>query len=1018
MTDSIRRVLRIAGVAVLAVGLAPAIHGQQTTTTPPTFQPPPEQQTTAPPASSQSTPQTTTPPVFQTPPEQQTNPAAPPPPSQAPPQPSATTATPSSNQGVIQEIVIHGNRRIPAETIRARISTRPGDVYDDSSLERDFNALWNTGYFDDLRIEREETPKGWRIHVYVTEKPTISEINYKGLNAVSQSDVLDRFKKDKVGLSVESQYDPTRVKKAEVVLKQLLAEHGHQFATVRTELRRIPPARVSVTFNIKEGPKVKVGRIIFEGNKSVSSRYLRSAMKNLKPIGVPHSIFLENIFARTYDATKLEEDAERVRMAYQEKGYFKAVVGDPKTKIRDVGGHFWLFGKGAGKRVDITMPIEEGQQYRLKTITFSGNKAITNVKALRAQFPIKDGDILDTSKIRKGLDNIKKAYGQLGYINETTVPDTGDIDEKNRTVTVRMDIDEGKQFYVRRIEFQGNTTTRDKVIRRELALEEGGLYNSQLWELSLLRLNQLGYFEKLQPDQDSEAKQNAQDGTVDLLLKVKEKGKNSIGLTGGVSGLSGSFVGINYETNNFLGLGETLTVQANVGNLERNIMFGFTEPYMFDRPLNVGFTVFSSRFDYNEAKNYEILTGQKQQFTQQQLDVLQNFSNSQTGFTVSASYPLRRSFKRVGLTYSFSVQSLQAFSTASQDYFEAINFRGVSGPNSLTGIVTSKLIPSFTFNTIDSPVRPHKGKSFYVGAEFSGIGGNVAAIRPIMEWKQFIPVNKHGRNVLGYRLQASFISGYAGKVAPPYERFYLGGENDIRGFDIRSLTPYAYVSNKIDFSLRNPDGTFVPADPTNPRRGGACNLISESAAPSYKCYNVSIPINSLTFTGGDTSVVSNVEYRIPIAGPVTLALFDDFGMTFNALPSQLQLSDLNFQQLNSAQFGCPAVDVNLNCVGTKSLNFNKNLQIVPGTNYVPRMSTGAELQVILPIVNAPFRIYYAYNPLRLDTYASSKNLITRDMFPAGGAGDYSYALAQSLYGINYRLMEPKKTFRFTVSTTF
>ena len=124
-------------------------------------------------------------------------------------------------QGIVEDIRIHGNRRVPAETVRSRMFTRPGDVYDQAGMERDFHSLWNTGYFDDLRIEREESPKGWIVHVYVKEKPTIREIKYIGLNAVSQSDVLDKFKELKVGLSQESQFDPTHVKRAEVVLKEI-----------------------------------------------------------------------------------------------------------------------------------------------------------------------------------------------------------------------------------------------------------------------------------------------------------------------------------------------------------------------------------------------------------------------------------------------------------------------------------------------------------------------------------------------------------------------------------------------------------------------------------------------------------------------------------------------------------------------------------------------------------------------------------------------------------------------------
>src|ERR1700692_3801468 len=173
---------------------------------------------------------------------------------------------------LIVDIKVHGNRRIPVDTVKARIFSKAGDVHDQAAIERDFNALWNSGYFEDIRFEREQSDKGWIVHIYLKERPTIREINYTGLNAVSTSDVLDRFKERKVGLSVESQYDPTKIKRAEVALKELLAEHGRQFATIRTEVRPIPPAAVGVTFVVREGPKVKVGKIRFRGNKHVIDR--------------------------------------------------------------------------------------------------------------------------------------------------------------------------------------------------------------------------------------------------------------------------------------------------------------------------------------------------------------------------------------------------------------------------------------------------------------------------------------------------------------------------------------------------------------------------------------------------------------------------------------------------------------------------------------------------------------------------------------------------------------------------
>jgi outer membrane protein insertion porin family len=914
----------------------------------------------------------------------------------------------SAQTDVVSEITVTGNRRIPADTIRARIFTKPGDIYDQAALERDFNSLWNTGYFEDVKFLREQTPKGWRLIVQVKEKPTIREITYVGTSSVSQSDILDRFKQDKVGLVVESQYDPTRIKRAEVSIKNLLAEHGRQFATIRSEVRQIPPAAVGITFVVKEGPKVKVGKIRFDGNKNISSRVLRAAMKNLRPIGIPHSIFLENIFAKTYDATKLEEDTERVRAEYQNRGYFKANVTDPKTVIHDTGHkgfHIPLLQSGPGKAVDITMPIDEGDKYRLGKITFKNNKFLSNTAALRNLFPLKDGDIFSREKVAKGLENLRKAYGQYGYINYTGVPSTTFDDEK-KLANLEIDIDEGKQFYVRRIEFQGNTTTRDKVIRRELSLEEGGIYDSRLWELSLQRLNQLSYFDQLKPDDPNvtEKRLDEKNGQVDLTLKVHEKGKNSIGLNGGVSGLEGAFIGLNYSTNNFLGKGETLQMQISLGNLARSVMFGFTQPYMFDRPLQFGFTVFGNKISYNQARQLSIFSGQNLNLPSAVLQNLQNYSQSSVGFTTSLSYPLRRSFKRVGLTYSLDRSTLIPLSTASKTLFDFIAFRGISGPNAVNGIITSKIFPNFSFNTLDSGMFPHSGKQMTVGAEFAGLGGTVRSIRPIIQYKQFFPVQKR-RNTIGYTVNASFISGFGGLVAPPFQRFYMGGENDIRGFDIRSVSPVAFLPSSNVITLTNPDGTPVLKNPSNPRQGN---------------WTVPIPVDQIVFPGGDLSVWTNLEYRITIAGPVAVAPFIDSGIDPVIRRSQLQIATAQYDQVIGTPFGCATLDPGYNCAGGSILNPtpSKYLQVLGATNWKPRVSTGLELQMFLPVINAPFRIYWAYNPFRLNQQATPPIPITRGMFPAGAAGDYTYHLAVNTYAPNFLLREPRKTFRFTVATTF
>jgi len=399
------------------------------------------------------------------------------------------------------------------------------------------------------------------------------------------------------------------------------------------------------------------------------------------------------------------------------------------------------------------------------------------------------------------------------------------------------------------------------------------------------------------------------------------------------------------------------------------------------------------------------------------LNTLQNFTQSSTGFTASASYPLRHSLKRIGITYGYDTSSLTVFSQASQNYFETLAFRGLSGPNALRGVVTSKVVPSLTYSTINSPIRPTTGSSYFFGAEIAGIGGNVKAVRPIAEYKRFTSMkglhpSREGHQVLGFRVQGSFLTGYGGLVAPPFERFYMGGDQDLRGFDIRSVSPVAFLTTNATVVLTNSDGTLVPPNPANLRQG---------TIPGCVGWCIPIPIQSIVFPGGDTNIVSNLEYRIPLVGPVNLAPFVDFGMNFAARSSQLRISDAAFGQLNSTGFGCATLNPDFTCLNNilpGTVPFKQDLQMVPGTNYVPRMSTGLEVQVMMPVINAPFRVYWAYNPLILNTNAPTPSLITRDMFRPGAAGDYTYQQTLGTFFPNYRLKEPRKTFRFTVSTTF
>jgi outer membrane protein insertion porin family len=961
---------------------------------------------------------------------QQTQQQQPPPPAQPPPQkkqapnpfeaipqaeeakpavPPTTAPAPVAGQpapavtaveDVVEAIEFRGARRVPQDTLKAMIFTKKGDKFDTDSLNRDFMVLWNTGRFDDIRLEREQGKAGWILRYLLTERRIVRTIKYEGNKSITLSEILDRYKERKVGLQVEAQYDPNKVQRARNVLIEYLAERGRQFAKVEPDIRQIPPASLEVTFKIDEGPKVKVGEINIEGNKVFSDQAIRRLMKNLKPVGIPHSIFAENLFAKGFDSTKLDEDADRIRVGLQQKGYFTARVVDRKVTIEDVKPKNVRFRipivqtrrmtPKIGKRANLDITVDEGKLYHLAKVNFNGVKLFKTPEALMTPlFGMKEGDVFATQKLQKGLESLRKLYGEFGYIDMVPEP-SFEPDTSNGTMELTLSIDEGKQFFVRRIDFSGNTTTRDKVIRREMLIDEGDMYNSRFWELSILRLNQLGYFEVLKENESVDIKRDTKNNTVDLTVKVKERGKNSVQMNGGVSGIAGSFIGFSYATNNFLGLGETLSIATQLGDRTRDVTFSFTEPYFLDKPIQVGFTVFLQRFNYDQGREVSLLSGRNliPQFNAIGQNNLLNYVSNGKGFTLFAQYPLKRSFARLGLSYGYTIQNIRTLTDAASAYFNFSQFQQLSGPNQLNGIKTSQVIPSYTYNTVNHPITPTAGRSLFVSMAFAGsvLGGSVNSFEPQIDAKYFRAGFKKG-HVIGMHALGRFITGFGGKVAPPFNRYFMGGENDIRGFQIWQLSPFAYIPSQATTSVINADGS--------PRQQ---KVINEDGTTSFANVTQNIPIYQFISPGGDTSVVTNFEYRIPIFGPVWLAAFLDAGVNRLSRPGQLKINETRIDALNDL---------------FPEAGFGPQARLLTASQAI-RSSTGLELQVLMPVVNAPFRIYWAYNPNIFSTVVQPPIATDRSTFP----NQQSFVNSIIQFGSPFAYRERRSTFRFSIGRTF
>ncbi|HSR67984.1 MAG TPA: outer membrane protein assembly factor BamA [Acidobacteriota bacterium] len=818
---------------------------------------------------------------------------------------------PQDSSQRIEEVLVVGNRRIPESTVRFYIQTKENDPYNEDQILRDYRSLLRTSFFEDASVKRRDGETGLIIIFEVSERPLIREIEYVGLSSFKESDILERFRDMRVGMTVDTPFDESKIPLARRALKQLLDTNGRPLGRVEVDSERITSSTVKLTFTIDEGPKVRIGKIDFRGNEVVPDEDLRQALELNREKGI------RTAFKSTdhYIEDKLEFDIQTNMLEeYRSRGYIFAKAGEPDVEIVEgPRGFLWGFRK-TKQQYYIEIPIEEGEQYHVASFNIEGADALPP-QFVRAVYPLSEGSVLNMTALRKANEDLEKFYSERGYLDMAAIPDI-DPDPATKTATVNITITEGSQYIVDRIEFAGNTRTRDKVLRREFVLEEQQQFNGRLLDFSITRLNQLGFFEPIE-EEDYEVVKKPQEGEVDVVVNVKERSSQSIGLTGGVSGISGSFFGINYSTNNFRGKGQRIEVSILTGTRSALFNFSMTDPYFLDTRTSVGWSVFRqrSRFDTFAASGF--LLGSPS-------DAITLFTRINTGFSVSASRPFWR-WSRVGLSYSLTSIDIEDIDASIEAFArgQLVGFTPGGDPDALNGegLIRSEITPSFTFNSKNGYYEATRGRSLSVQVPFAGgpLGGTYNIIRPVVEFQQFLPDRwlSGGRNTFAFRVQGQHVLPYGNleggldSTIPFFERIFIGGEFNLRGFDIRSVSPIAISRT--------------------PRLDPAGNPVLDS--------NTGLPLvtESLVAIGGDTSIVVTGEYRVPIAGPLSVAGFVDVG-------TSTILDEEGLQVFGPDTF----------------------IDLVDGTNGIWRMSTGAEIQFLMPVVNQPFRLILAYNPFRLE----------------------------------------------------
>lgn len=1010
------------------------------------------------------------------------------------------------NQRLVESVDITGNRRLRKDDILYYVQTRAGDPFNEQQIQRDLQAVLALGFFDKTgtRVFTEEGARGGVNVIFeVTELPIIRDLQFDGLKSVAESDVLKAFRERRVGVSKESIYDPVKARNAMRVLKELLAARGHPNAKISENRDEVSATSIALTFVIEEGARVRVVEIQFEGNQVFSDGSLRGSMKYVKEAGLITRFKGLDIL----DREKLEYDLHQVDNYMRSKGYLQARHGEPR--VEGIGPRRtglpvlplpFLSSVDEGLRV--TVPIIEGRVYRIGEMKIEGN-SIFSEETIRQVIGLNKGDIANGERIGKALfENLKKYYGQQGFIEYTAEPSPTFKDNPAKPEEGIVDfviaIEEGKQFTLRRLEFVGNTFTRDNVLRREVLMNEGDIYNQTAWEYSIVKLNQLGYFDPIDKEKDADFRTNEEEANVDINLKVTERGRQQISFNGGLSGIGGSFFGLEYSTNNLLGRGEILSVNLSAGNRQKYIQFSFTEPYIKNRPITGGFSVFGytqqffgeGTFLSQNLNAQQGLTGSPIDFFNVSEENL--FTRTSFGGSLFASAPLsefyrkRRftQFSRVGASYQFSTSSVKD---------PAVNQGSTCGTTGSTtvssnpqfipviycqpNIITSRITGSFAYDTRNANVDPTSGKELSVQVALAGLGGDVRTYQPTVSYTQYIPMRRKRADnpeVFGFRLIAGTVGNFAtsSKVrnsnslafvdgVPIFERYFLGDEYTIRGYNVRSISPLAPLQTFI--TSRDVKVAANGTGAIDEIVGIAPNAALVGTFTGLTGNNMARISSSFTPIGADSQLLGNFEYRIPVVGStVQLAAFADIGTAFNLRTKNDQFFNSNFLDDQpflgtvggipcprvAGGFAAPNLSAIAACIADTDLALVGPLTLNPGlVMRGNRLATTVELDNATnlvgfdPTTGLPFGFQQVF--LRGQVQTNTAVRLSQSLF--SHFGDYRASLGmevrvqvpvinvpfrlilaynpkarqdQLINGFPFIFNEKKKVFRFSVGRTF
>ena len=733
---------------------------------------------------------------------------------------AADVAAQVDEETIIAEVVVEGGVTVTLDTVVYYLGLEEGDPLDLEYVAEGFHRLWESGLFETVRIEKEDIGGGETVlYVIVTERPFINTVTFDGNKKVSTADMKDKLDEKGVDVPRNVPLKMSQLSRIESAIKEIYDEEGFRSAQVSFEVTDIGRNRRDAVYRIEEGGKIKINDIEFVGNDVFSDGKLRGALKEVKPRRFYRRWGKKIVYTRE----NWEADRDNLRDFYLNHGFLDVKVGEPDLELVASKPDADTL-EGKKYRMQVTIPVEEGEPYTLDSLDIQGVE-IFNAEGLKGFFEVKIGRTYSKKEFDKAKEKVQELYHNSGYVYAYANERFEKVEGKDHAVDVVVDVFEGDRFKLGRIEFIGNSNTRDKVLRREFRISEGNWMNMGALKSSIFKVNALGYWkleeDPLEFDFDDEEK------LVNVNVKGTEVGRNDIQFGAGYSELDGFFAQAQFNTRNFLGRGNSLGVSLQMGRRADFYTLSYSEPYFLDRRILLGGSVFKT--------NQEVA----------------DYFRETTGFSLSLGKGLR-AFTSLSMLYSWEdVHSRYAVArygnvgdptaghlppvsippvepVAFDRYYEEYEGR------------TASITPSFTIDNRNDPFAPTQGRRFNLRLRMAGgvLGGDFNYVKPELTLTQFLPYDRKQKFVFAFNIEAGQFYTYDDSDIPIYERYRLGGDRSLRGI------PYYTVL---------------------PRTADLSYFLNENGVR----------------LGGDRYWMVNLEQQFVIGGPVTLAVFLDVGNVYH-----------------------------------------------------------------------------------------------------------------------------------------